>query len=42
MEKKKLKLKYGTGKKYKQQFDVKIKSFQSKMSLAGGNPNLIK
>lgn len=41
-EKKKLKVKYGTGKKYKQQFDVKIKSFQSKMSLAGGNPNLIK
>jgi len=40
-EKKKLKNKYGTGKKYQQQLAVKLKSFKTKMSGAGGNPNLI-
>ncbi len=41
-EKKKLKNKYGTGNKYANQVRIKKKSFENKMTLAGGNPNLIK
>ena len=41
-EKKKLKNKYGTGNKYANQVRIKKKSFENKMKLADGNPNLIK
>ena len=34
--------KYGTGNKYTNQVRIKKKSFENKMALAGGNPNLIK